>query len=92
MPDQDPFTDVVFTDRGFSIPELKWRELMFIGVLRPEGELLVRDPTRPLPPFAVPGLFPAGATFRVSREGERVHLIRVEPTRDRAGEVGDREP
>jgi hypothetical protein len=78
MVDQQPFTDVVFTERGFSIPELKWRELMFIGVLRPEGELLVCDPTRPLPPFAIPDLFPAGAAFRLEREGKRVHLTRVD--------------
>ena len=26
-----PFEDVVLTDDGFSIPELKWRELVFIG-------------------------------------------------------------
>lgn len=85
MTDQEPFTDVVLTDRGFSIPELKWRELVFIGVLRPEGELLVRDPTRPLPPFALPDLFPAGAVFRVSREGKRVHLARVDSPHDGPG-------
>ena len=29
-----PFEDVVVTDDGFSIPELKWRELVFIGAVR----------------------------------------------------------
>jgi hypothetical protein len=90
--DQEPFTDVVFTERGFSIPELKWRELMFIGVLRPEGELLVRDPTRPLPPFAIPDLFPAGAAFRLDREGERVHLTRVDRPGNEAKGTGHRAP
>ena len=82
MIDQLPFTDVSFTRRGFSIPELKWRELLFIRALCREGELFVRDPTRPLPPFAVPDLFPAGAVFRAIREGERVHLTRVERPRE----------
>ncbi len=69
---QDPFTDVVPVEGGFSIPELKWRELVFIRALVPDGDLFVRDATRPLPPFARPGLFPEGARFRVQRVLGRV--------------------
>jgi hypothetical protein len=55
---QEPFADVVAAEGGFSIPELKWRELLFIRALVPEGDHFVRDPARPLPPFRQAGLFP----------------------------------
>jgi hypothetical protein len=71
---QDPFADVVPFEDGFSIPELKWRELLFIGALRPEGDAFVRDPGRPLPPFHREGLFPEGVRFRVERAAGRVRL------------------
>jgi hypothetical protein len=71
-----PFADVRFEAIGFSIPELKWRELLFIGALRPDGDAFVRDPARPLPAFRVPELFPEGRRFRALRVGERV---RIEP-------------
>jgi hypothetical protein len=71
---QDPFADVVLVEGGFSIPELKWRELVFIGALRPEGDAFVRDPARPLPPFRHEGLFPEGVRFRVARVAGRVLL------------------
>ena len=74
--EQLPFADVVLFEDGFSLPELKWRELIFIGALRPEGDLFVRDPSRPLPPFRLPDLFPEGARFRVTREGPRVRVYR----------------
>jgi hypothetical protein len=74
--DERPFEDVRPCAGGFSLPELKWRELLFVGALRPDGELFVRDPTRPLPPFADAGLFPPGARFRAVREGPRVCLER----------------
>ena len=59
-------------DGGFSIPELKWRELLFIGALRREGFAFVRDPGRPLPPFARPGLFPEGVRFQAVPHGRRI--------------------
>ena len=71
---QEPFADVVPVEGGFSIPELKWRELLFIGALRPDGDAFVRDPGRPLPPFRREGLFPEDVRFRVERVGERVVL------------------
>ena len=71
---QDPFADVVAVEGGFSIPEHKWRELLFIGALRPEGDGFVRDPARPLPPFRQEGLFPRGVVFRAERAGGRVIL------------------
>ena len=76
--DERPFEDVRWVEGGFSIPELKWRELLFVGALRAEGNLYIRDPDRPLPPFRVPDLFPDGAAFEVvaRREG-RVHLRRA---------------
>lgn len=75
MDEQSPFADVrVAEDGSFSIPELKWRELVFIGALRRDGELWVRDPARPLPPFRIPDLFPAGTAFEVRRDGRRVAI------------------
>ncbi|HVO11799.1 MAG TPA: hypothetical protein VMX54_13760 [Vicinamibacteria bacterium] len=74
--EQTPFLDLRPVDGGFSIPELKWRELLFVGALRPDGEAFVRDPSRPLPPFAGGDPFPAGVRFRVSRRGERVVVRR----------------
>ena len=76
-PDQDPFADVVRVQGGFSIPELKWRELLFIRALVPEGDGYVRDPARPLPPFRDPDLFPVGARFRVERKAGRVVVFRI---------------
>lgn len=76
MADEErPFEDVRETPDGFSIPELKWRELLFVGALRREGEAYVRDPSRPLPPFRVPGLFPAGVLFVATSDQGRV-LVR----------------
>ena len=74
MVDPTPFADVRPLEDGFSLPELKWRELLFIGALRPDGDAYVRDPGRPLPEFHLPGLFPEGRRFRVAREGDRVVL------------------
>jgi hypothetical protein len=71
---QEPFADVVPIENGFSIPELKWRELLFIGALRADGDSFVRDPARPLPPFRREGLFPENVRFRAERAGERVVL------------------
>ena len=78
MDDQSPFADVRDHDDGsFSIPELKWRELVFIGALRADGEAYVRDPSRPLPPFERAGLFPEGVRLRVVKDKARV-VISVE--------------
>lgn len=71
---QEPFADVMIFAEGFSIPDLKWRELVFVGALRAEGDRWVRDPTRPLPPFRIDGLFPLGTRFRAERRGGRVFL------------------
>lgn len=70
--EQRPFADVHFVAGGFSIPELKWRELLFIGAVREDGDGYVRDPARPLPPFERPGLFPEGVRFQAWFEGRRV--------------------
>jgi hypothetical protein len=77
MVDERPFEDVRFTDGGFSIPELKWRELLFVGALRRDGDHYVRDPSRPLPPFRDAGLFPEGARFVAHQEDARIHLTRA---------------
>lgn len=76
--EQRPFEDVVRLGDGFSLPELKWRELVFVGALRPDGEAYVRDPARPLPPFREPELFPLGTRFRAERAADRV-IVRREP-------------
>ena len=69
--EQSPFADVRDEDGGFSLPQLKWRELLFIGAIRKEGDHYVRDPSRPLPSFARSGLFPEdrrlSATLREGR-------------------------
>jgi hypothetical protein len=70
--EEQPFADVVLLEGGFSLPELKWRELLFVGALRAEGATFVRDPSRALPPFRLPGLFPDGVHFRAAREGRRI--------------------
>lgn len=74
---QEPFADVVAVEGGFSIPELTWRELLFIRALVPEGDHFLRDPSRPLPPFRQPGLFPEGVRFRVERRRGRVLVLAV---------------
>jgi hypothetical protein len=76
--EQEPFADVVRFRGGFSMPELKWRELLFVGALRADGAAFVRDPSRPLPPFRDGELFPAGVRFRVGREAGRA-VVRPEP-------------
>lgn len=75
--EQQPFADVVLVEDGFSIPRLKWRELVFIGALRAEGDHFVRDAARPLPPFRQGDLFPVGQHFRVEIRGERVVVRRA---------------
>ena len=76
--DQDqPYEDVRLEADSFSIPELKWRELLFVGALRAEGEAFVRDPARPLPAFKVPDLFPPGVRFVTQRSGGRVVVRRL---------------
>jgi hypothetical protein len=72
--EEQPFEDVRRTEAGFSIPELKWRELLFVGALVPEGDAYVRDPSRPLPPFRAPDLFPEGVRFAAVRLGRRVEI------------------
>jgi hypothetical protein len=64
---------------GFSIPALKWRELLFVGALRSDGDAYVRDPSRPLPPFEIRGLFPEGVRFRARLREGRIHLVRERP-------------
>ena len=67
-----PFADVRLLPDGFSIPALKWRELLFVGAVRGEGGIFMRDPARPLPPFRLPNLFPEGVRLQVERKGGRV--------------------
>ena len=76
---QDPFEDVRATDRGFSIPELKWRELLFVGALRPDGNGFRRDRSRPMPAFRLAGLFPEDEVFEVVHESGRVHVALAAP-------------
>ena len=76
---EEPFADVQCAPGGFSLPERKWRELLFVGALRQEGEGYVRDPLRPLPPFRREDLFPEGARFEiVERSRGRVVLRRTD--------------
>jgi hypothetical protein len=45
-----------------------------VRALVPDGELYVRDPGRPLPPFVLGDLFPEGVKFRAAARGGRVEL------------------
>ena len=73
-----PFFDVEGDATRFSLPRRKWRELLFIGVIVREGTDYVRDPSRPLPNFRFPDLFPTGARFRMEEDGQRVIIRRVD--------------
>ncbi len=78
MADEErPFEDVLEAEDGFSLPELKWRELVFVGAMRRDGDAFLRDPTRPLPPFRRLDLFPEGRRFTVTRAGGRVVVRRA---------------
>jgi hypothetical protein len=81
MAEESPYEDVRGSKLSFVLPRRKWRELLFIGALVPDGtsgELFVRNPARPLPPFRDPDLFPEGVRFRARREnGGRVRVERV---------------
>jgi hypothetical protein len=82
--EQIPFADILVLEDGFSIPELKWRELLFVGAVRPAGDAFVRDTSRPLPPFRLEGLFPEGVRFRMTRTAGRAvvrHIIAPTPAR-----------
>lgn len=72
-----PFLDIKGARQSFTIPRRKWRELLFVGALVPDGDEYVRDPSRPLPAFRIPDLFPIGARFKVREEGEQVRIERV---------------
>lgn len=74
---ESPYADVRPTADGFSLPDLKWRELLFTGALRADGDAFVRDPSRPMAPFALGDPFPPGVRFRARREGARVVVARV---------------
>ena len=79
MVDTRPFENVERSGRSFLLPRRKWRELLFIRALVPKGEHFVRDPSRPLPEFRDPDLFPDNAVFRVEpAEGDQVRIERVE--------------
>jgi hypothetical protein len=75
--EQHPFADVEILEDGLSIPELKWRELLFTGALRSDGDAFVRDPARPFPPFEKEGLFPEGVRFSATRDGGRIVIRRI---------------
>jgi hypothetical protein len=77
--EQEPFADVLVLEDGFSLPALKWRELIFIGALRSDGDAFVRDPARPMPPFRRGDLFPPGVRYSVEPEGGRVRVRRLAP-------------
>jgi hypothetical protein len=63
---------------AFTLPRRKWRELLFIGAMVPDGDFFVRDPGRPLPAFNIPNLFPEGVRFRVQEGEKRVFVQRVD--------------
>ena len=73
---QSPFADVHVDGDTLSIPDLKWREMLFTGAFRPDGDAFVRDPSRPLPPFEKDGLFPEDVRFHAAKWGGRVVLRR----------------
>ena len=61
------------------LPRRKWRELLFIGALVPQGDLYIRDPTRPMPAFRDPDLIPEGVLLRVHpADDDHVRVERVD--------------
>ena len=79
MVDERPFENVKRRADAFWLPRRKWRELVFIGALVPDGDFFVRAPTRPMPAFRDPDLFPEGGRFRVYFEdNEQVRIERVD--------------
>ncbi len=79
MVDETPFWNVEREKTGLCLPKRKWRELLFIGALVKKGDAFVRDPSRPMPAFRDPNLFPEGVSFRVREHDEALMLIeRVE--------------
>jgi hypothetical protein len=78
--DQSPFADVRRLAGGaFSLPQLKWREIVFVGALRPDGDAYVRDSTRPMPAFAAGDPFLPGVRFRAVPDGARVVITPEAP-------------
>ena len=80
------FEDVKRPAAGvLDLPDLKFRELVFIGALKRlddesdsrKAEVVV-DSSRPMPPFREEGLFPPGSRFIVERKGGRACFTRVE--------------
>lgn len=75
------FQDIVRSDAArFDLPDLKFRELVFIGSIRALAEapdVFVRDPSRPIPLFREPDLISEGARFRVTRRGGRAFFERL---------------
>ncbi|HQZ18517.1 MAG TPA: hypothetical protein PLD86_16715 [Vicinamibacteria bacterium] len=79
------FEDVKKHDGGvLDLPDLKFRELIFIGALKrlddgadPTRAEVVVDESRPMPPFREEGLFPPHARFSVLRRNGRAHFTRV---------------
>ena len=78
------FEDVRQRTEGFDLPDLKFRELVFIGALRrtddatdPSSAMVLVDPTRPMPPFREQGIFPPGARYAVSRREGRAWFTRL---------------
>ncbi len=79
------FEDVKKHDGGaLDLPDLKFRELIFIGALRrvddgadPAKAEVEVDSSRPMPPFREEGLFPPGSRYSVERRKGRAHFTRV---------------
>jgi hypothetical protein len=78
------FEDVKHREAGFDLPDLKLRELLFIGALRriddgadPAVAEVIVDPSRPMPVFREEGLFPENARFAVERRDGRAWFRRI---------------
>lgn len=85
MVDKRPFENVRREGSSFLLPRRKWRELLFIGAVvpygsyGPQGDLYIRDPSRPMPAFRDLDLIPEGVLFRVlAAEDDHVRLERVD--------------
>ncbi len=79
MVDERRFENVKREGSSFLLPRRKWRELLFIGALVPQGDLYIRDPTRPMPAFRDPDLIPEGVLFRVHpADDDHVRVERVD--------------
>ena len=70
MADDRPYENVLpqAADGSFTLPLRKWREIVFVGAMKPDrAGFFARDASRPLPPMRDPDRFAEGIRFRAEQ-------------------------